>query len=163
MSIVTATPRRLRGQGTRRVLSGARNGMAPASASEPKVNSSIEASSARASSSGAHLPERLIDGSRDLAARVVCGLALLGLLAYASHSLAGLGGRGLDGFFENWVFNGLLLAGAALCLWRAASSSLERAAWSALGIGLGCWALGEVTFTLDPSQVTQAGFPGMSD
>jgi diguanylate cyclase (GGDEF)-like protein len=108
-------------------------------------------------------PQRLIDGARYGAVRLLRGLALLGLLAYASHSFAGLGGRSLDGFFENFLFNGLLCAGAALCLLRAAFSRLERAAWLALGAGLGSWALGEIIFTLDPSQVTQGGFPATSD
>jgi diguanylate cyclase (GGDEF)-like protein len=90
-------------------------------------------------------------------------VAVLGLAAYAAHSLGGLGGRGLNVFFENWVFNGLLLASSALCLLRAAWSPLERGAWTALGVGLGCWALGEVIFTLDPGQVTAAPFPGTSD
>jgi diguanylate cyclase (GGDEF)-like protein len=95
--------------------------------------------------------------------RVLHAGAVLGLCAYAAHSLLGLGGHNLDGFFEDWVFNGLLFAGAALCLLRAAFSTLERGAWSALGVGLSCWALGEVLFTLDPSQVTAAPFPGTSD
>lgn len=101
--------------------------------------------------------------ARRLVVRVVRGAAVLGLCAYAAHSLAGQGGRGVDGLFENWIFNGLLCTGAALCLLRAAWSRLERAAWSALGVGLGCWAVGEIIFTLDPSQITQGSFPATSD
>ena len=100
---------------------------------------------------------------RRLAVRILRAVAVFGLCAYAAHSLAGVGGHGLDGFFENWVFNGLLLAGAALCLLRAAFSTLERGAWAALGVGLGCWGLGEVLFTLDPRQVTAGPFPSTSD
>jgi two-component system, cell cycle response regulator len=96
-------------------------------------------------------------------ARLLRGLALVGLCAFAAHSLLGVGGHGLNSFFENWLFNGLLFAGAALCLLRAAVSPLERAAWSAMGVGLFCWALGEAIFTLDPGQVTQGSFPGTSD
>jgi two-component system cell cycle response regulator len=89
-------------------------------------------------------------------------LAVAGLLAYAAHSLLGLGGHALDNLFESWVFNGLLCAGAALCLLRGAWSAPERAAWLSLGAGLGSWAVGEIIFTLDPSQVA-AGFPATSD
>ena len=32
-----------------------------------------------------------------------------------------------------------------------------------MGVGLGCWALGEVLHTLDPSQVTTGTSPGASD
>jgi two-component system, cell cycle response regulator len=122
----------------------------------------MDASGLLVSSRGAR-SGRLVSKPRDLVARVLRGVALLGLCAYAAHSLAGVGGRGLDGFFEDWVFNGLLFAGAALCLLRAVWSTLERGAWTALGVGLGCWALGEVIFTLDPGQITAAPFPGTSD
>jgi diguanylate cyclase (GGDEF)-like protein len=104
-----------------------------------------------------------VGGAWGFAVRVLQAAAVLGLCAYTAHSLAGLGGSNLDGFFEDWVFNGLLLAGAALCLQRAAWSSLERPAWAVLGAGIGCWALGEVLYTLDPGQVTSAPFPGTSD
>ena len=77
--------------------------------------------------------------------------------------MMGLGGRGTDDFFENWVFNGLLLASAALCLLRAAWSEEERAAWLTLGVGLACWAAGEILFTVDPGEVTNGSFPSPSD
>jgi two-component system cell cycle response regulator len=108
-------------------------------------------------------PARLVSEPRDLTVRVLRGVAVFGLCAYAAHSLVGVGGHGLDGFFEDWVFNGLLFASSALCLLRAVWSTVERGAWTALGAGLACWALGEVVFTLDPSQVTAGGFPAMSD
>jgi two-component system, cell cycle response regulator len=108
-------------------------------------------------------PGCLPSESRPLAVRVLRAVAVFGLCAYAAHSVVGLGGHGLDGFFEDWVFNGLLFASAALCLSRAAWSRSERGAWTALGVGLGCWALGEVVFTLDPGQITSAPFPGTSD
>jgi two-component system cell cycle response regulator len=102
-------------------------------------------------------------GRRAAAVTLLRWTAAAGLCAFAAHSLLGLGGRAADGLFENWVFNGLLFAGAALCLLRAALSPLERSAWSGMGAGLFCWALGEVIFTLDPGQVTQGSFPGTSD
>jgi two-component system, cell cycle response regulator len=108
-------------------------------------------------------PSRLVGDARSLFVRLLLALAALGLLAYAAHSLLGFGGPGSDSFFENWVFNGLLFISAALCLLRALFSPLERSAWTALGVGLGCWALGEVVFTLDPGQVTEGPFPSTSD
>ncbi len=95
--------------------------------------------------------------------RVICGASLVGLLAYALHSLLGVGGGGLDGFFENYLFNALLFAGSVLCLLRALFWRAERGAWTALGVGLGSWAVGEVIFTLDPAQVTGGPFPSTSD
>ena len=101
--------------------------------------------------------------SHGLAARILLCAAAVGLCAYAAHSLVGLGGNGMNDVFENWVFNGLLFASAALCLLRAAWSPFDRGAWTALGVGLACWALGEVVFTIDPSQVTEGSFPATSD
>src|SRR5208282_2731709 len=82
-------------------------------------------------------PLASIGSSRGTLVRAIRGLALLGLALYAAHSILGLGGHGLDKLFEDWVFHGLLLASAALCLMRAAWSGVERRAWLVLGIGLG--------------------------
>jgi len=109
------------------------------------------------------LPQRMIDERRGLVVRILRAVGLVGLGAYTAHSLLGVGGHGLDDLFENWIFNGLLFVGATLCLLRAAWSRLERGAWTALGVGLTCWALGEVVYTLDPAQVTNAPFPSTSD
>jgi two-component system cell cycle response regulator len=108
-------------------------------------------------------PARLVGKPQERAARVLRAVTLLGLCAYAAYSLTGFGGHALAGFFEDWVFNGLLVASSALCLLRAAWSRLERGAWSALGVGLGSWALGEIVFTLDPAQVSAGSFPAASD
>ena len=104
-----------------------------------------------------------LSGWRRMLVRLICGASLVGLLAYALHSLLGVGGHGLDGFFENYLFNALLFAGSALCLLRALFWRAERGAWTALGVGLGSWAIGEVIFTLDPAQVTGGPFPSTSD
>jgi len=94
---------------------------------------------------------------------VLRGVAVLGVCAYAAYSLNGGGGHALEDVFENWIFNGLLFLSAALCLLRAAWLAQERAAWAVLGVGLACWGLGEVVYTLDPAQVTAGTFPGTSD
>src|SRR5271170_3372529 len=108
-------------------------------------------------------PLASISRGRGILVKAIRALALLGLALYAAHSIAGLGGHGLDKLFEDWVFNWLLLASAALCLMRAAWCRAERRAWLALGIGLGCWAAGEILFTVDPGQVTEGSFPAPSD
>ena len=107
--------------------------------------------------------ELKLSASRFLAVRILRAGALVGLAAYAIHSLTAVGPQSLDGFFENYLFNALLLSGSGLCLLRASFSECERGAWAALGVGLGSWAIGEVIFTLDPSQVTSGPFPSISD
>ena len=102
-------------------------------------------------------------GRRRLVVTVLQRTAIVGLVAYAAHSVVGLGGRSLDGFFENGVFNALLLVGAILCVLRACWSPHERRAWGALALGLGCWTLGEAFFTIDPALVSNSTFPGVCD
>jgi len=121
----------------------------------------MEAASPPVEGAGA-LCARLVAGPRERAVRVLRAVTVLGLCTYAAHSLPGLGGLRLEVFFESYLFNGLLFASAALCLLRAAWSPPERGAWAAAGVGLLCWALGEVLYTLDPSQV-DAGFPAACD
>lgn len=81
----------------------------------------------------------MIGSARALAIRVLRGVALLSVCAYAAHSLVVFGGRPLNGLFENWIFNALFFAGAALCLLRGAWCRVERWAWIVLGVGLACW------------------------
>jgi two-component system, cell cycle response regulator len=108
-------------------------------------------------------PVRNIGHGRAATVRVLRGAAVIGVIAYAVHAITGFGGHTVDVLFENWVFNGLLVASALLCLLRAWWSNVERAAWMSIGIGLGCWAIGEILFTIDPGQVTESGFPAPSD
>jgi two-component system cell cycle response regulator len=108
-------------------------------------------------------PQPVVTESRELVVRVLRAVAVLGLCCYAAHSVLGLGGRSLNALFENWVFNALFFVGTALCLLRALWCSYERRAWIAMGLGLGCWAVGEVLFTLDPGQITAGSFPGTPD
>jgi two-component system cell cycle response regulator len=85
------------------------------------------------------------------------------VVAYAAYAALGLHGRVADRIFEDWVFNGLLVLGAVLCLLRGAWSAQERAAWLVLGTGLGCWAAGTILFSLDPALVGDHGFPTVCD
>jgi two-component system cell cycle response regulator len=109
-------------------------------------------------SSGAHARWRA-------PARIVAlqALAVLGLVAYGAYATVLRHSPVLDRVFEDWVFNGLIVAGGALCLLRAAVTRRERAAWTVLGTGLACWAAGDIVFTLDPASVTGVGFPTPSD
>ena len=99
---------------------------------------------------------------RARAIRVLRGGAVVALIAYAVHAVTGFGGHTVNGVFENWVFNGLLVLSALLCLIRAWWSPVERVTWTVLGVGLACWAAGEILFTVNPAQV-EHGFPAPSD
>jgi len=93
--------------------------------------------------------------------RVAC---LGGLVAYAAHAILWPGGGALaQHVFEDAIFDGLLVAGALLCLLRGVWIAKERAAWLVLGAGLGCWAAGTILFSADPAGVAEHGFPTVCD
>jgi two-component system, cell cycle response regulator len=161
MSIVTVTPKQ-GGEGAPSGFSDLQGGTARPSASAGGTRARVQPAVAPVGTAVA-APLRPLAAPKAFAVRALRGGLLLGLCSYAAHSLLGLGGRGMNGVFEDWVFNGLLFAGAALCLLRAAWSTLERGAWGALGAGLFCWALGEVVFTIDPNELGAGSFPTLSD
>jgi two-component system, cell cycle response regulator len=85
------------------------------------------------------------------------GAALLGalFLAFVVHvSIAG--GDGAS-FFENWVYDAIMLGCAASCLLRAALVRRERAAWALLGLALLVWTGGEIYY--EAVLATQASVP----
>jgi diguanylate cyclase (GGDEF)-like protein len=66
-------------------------------------------------------------------------------------------------FLDNWFYDGLLLASAALCAARALVPGRSRGGWLLLGAGIACWAAGDVYYTHwignDPDQP----FPSLAD
>ena len=77
--------------------------------------------------------------------------ALAGGLALAfhlAHGQLGLGGHSLDGFANNWIYDGVIMGGAASCLARAWLVRAERLPWLVLGIGLMMDASGEIYYSV---------------
>lgn len=64
--------------------------------------------------------------------RALRTVSIAGMCAYPAHCLAGFGGSASDASLEDWLFNGLLLVGAALRSLRVASRR-ERGAWCSHG------------------------------
>ena len=113
---------------------------------------------------------RLVDqasGERRLAlprgARTVACAILLLLAAYAAHLLVGRGRDGLDWVFNDFVQNGLLVAGASVCALGAASRSSGRAPWVLLAIGLGSWTAGNIVWSAWVGRLAEAPYPSLSD
>ena len=85
------------------------------------------------------------------------------LAAFAAHAALGFGGRGLDAFFNDWVYNGLILAAASSCLVRAVRVPVDRAAWLLLAFGLTAWAAAEIYNTVYLSKLAEPPYPSISD
>jgi diguanylate cyclase (GGDEF)-like protein len=95
--------------------------------------------------------------------RALWALAGLALLAYLAHIVFGLGSPGLDGFFDRWVYCGLIAAAALACLARAVACREERAAWVAMGLALLAWLGGEVSWALWVMDDPAPPYPSVSD
>ena len=90
-------------------------------------------------------------------------MAGLAFAAYTAHLAVNFGGEGLDGFFNSWVYDGLIFASAAACLWRAAADERERGAWLFLGLGLSLWLAGELYWTFFLADLESPPFPSPAD
>jgi two-component system cell cycle response regulator len=85
------------------------------------------------------------------------------VVAYSAHALGGLGGSGLDSFFQKWVNDAIVLVSAGLCAARAIREPRERWAWVMLSIGLGSWALGNVYWTVFLIDENPVPIPSVAD
>src|SRR4029453_14550033 len=75
----------------------------------------------------------------------------------------GFGGEGSESFFQDWVYNALVLTAALSCLVRGTVSRAERARWLSLGGGLLCLFGGELYYTLHLSQLAGPPSPSLAD
>ena len=89
-------------------------------------------------------------------------LAVAGLTAFVLHS-TGVVPAELHGFFDDWVYNGLLVLAAVGCLARAAAVRHERGAWLLMGLGIAAWTLGDLHYTFYLSGLDDPPFPSVGD
>jgi two-component system cell cycle response regulator len=89
------------------------------------------------------------------------GVLAAGLALLAAHYLLGLGGQ--SAWFDTWLYDGLMSLGALICLTRVAVVSEERAAWSLIGVGLAAWAVGDIYWTTQLSDLGNPPFPSWAD
>jgi diguanylate cyclase (GGDEF)-like protein len=97
-----------------------------------------------------------------LSVRVLRAAGAAALAALFGQSLLGFGDAALDEFFAAYVYNGVILAGAAMCALRAVKVREERPAWAFLAAGLIAWSAGELHWTVFPDSAESTG-PGVSD
>lgn len=93
----------------------------------------------------------------------VAGFLALTLAAYVAHLGLGLGGSGLNWFFDNVVYDGLMMSAAGLCLARAIVARRERLAWVMIGLGLTSWFAGDVYWTLFLQNLDSPPVPSPAD
>jgi diguanylate cyclase (GGDEF)-like protein len=90
-------------------------------------------------------------------------LALAGIGLELAHTAFGLGEPGLNAFFDNWVYNGIIVVASLFCLTRAALIGPERWAWFGLGVGLALWSGGEIYYSAVLAHQQVPPYPSLSD
>ena len=65
--------------------------------------------------------------------------------------------------FQDYLYNGLLFAGAAFCLWRAAAVREERLAWALMGAGIVSWTAADIVWTVVYADDPNAPYPSVAD
>lgn len=95
--------------------------------------------------------------------RLTQGFAFAGLGAYAAQATTGFCGSGANGFFETWVYDGLIFTAAAMCLARAYFFTAQRTSWLVLGIGLTLWGAGDAYYAIFLAHLDSPPLPSPSD
>ena len=89
----------------------------------------------------------------------------LGLLMVSYVALVGLGlnDSGLGGRLETPLYTALEFAAAAFCLARAVVYREHRLGWAAVGLGIACFAAGDVYFTFYLADLNPPPYPSLAD
>lgn len=98
-----------------------------------------------------------------LVLRLCAMLGVAGLAFHVAHGQFGLGGRGLDTFSYDWVYDGVIVGSALSCLARGMLVREERLAWLMLGGGLAFDATGEIYYTLAFGNSGNPPIPSLAD
>jgi len=94
--------------------------------------------------------------------RLFCAALLALAGAYAVETVSGIHGS-VDRFFDNWVYNGLLLAACACCLARAVLVRAERLPWLLMSCGLLLWTTGDLYYYFFLSASQNVPVPSVAD
>ena len=82
---------------------------------------------------------------------------------YGAHQGLGLGGRGVDGLFDDWINDGLLWCAAVACLVGALRASRSRGAWLLVALALASWAVGDTIWSIRFGVAAAAPSTSISD
>ena len=72
-------------------------------------------------------------------------------------------GELLTRVIEDWLYNGVLIGAALVCVARAVCVREERLAWSLIGFGMVAWSAADLYYTLVLSKLDAPPYPSISD
>jgi len=94
---------------------------------------------------------------------LLLAIAGAGVGAHALHTALGVGGRGLDDLFADWVYNGTIALAALACLLRAVLVAGSRGAWGVWAVALASWVAAEITWTTMYAELESPPYPSLAD
>ncbi len=97
------------------------------------------------------------------ALRVCLYAAAVAWVVYALQVATGAGGAGVDEFFTDYGYNGLLFVGALLCIWRVVAIREDRLAWSIMAFGIVSWSAADIFWTTVYADDPNAPYPSIAD
>jgi hypothetical protein len=79
---------------------------------------------------------------------VLWSITVVLVALYAAHQGFGLGGRSVNGLFDDWINDGLLWCAAVACAGGALKARRSRAAWLLVSLALAVWAIGDTIWSI---------------
>ena len=96
--------------------------------------------------------------------RVGLYVLIAGLAIQLMHAFLGLGsGELLTTVIEDWMYNGVLVGAALVCVARAALVREERLAWGLIAFGLAAWSAADMYYELVLVKLEAPPYPSISD
>ena len=90
------------------------------------------------------------------------GLAVVGLALHVAW-VSGFARGELNELINHWVYNGVLVLAAVVCVLRAVASPDQRSLWLAFGLGVGLWAGADIYWSAALAGVKNAPYPSLAD
>jgi len=98
---------------------------------------------------------------RGLRIAAIAGVVAIAL--HVAHGELGLGAPALNGFFNDWVYDAIVMAAAVSCLLRTWLIREERLPWLLLGVGLAFNATGEIYYSIAFGDTGNPPIPSPAD
>jgi diguanylate cyclase (GGDEF)-like protein len=91
-----------------------------------------------------------------------CALAVV-WLGYSAQIATGALGDAATTFARDYLYNGLLFAGALLCLWRVIAIPQDRLAWALMAFAIVSWSAADIFWTAVYANDPNAPYPSIAD
>jgi two-component system cell cycle response regulator len=103
-------------------------------------------------------------GIDSVAARRGLAALAVAVVAYGLHAQFGLGGKALHGFFNDWVYNGVIVLSSLACLTRGLLlPGQQRWTWLLIAFALAAWATGDIYYSAVLAKLDEIPFPSIDD